>query len=349
MHYRVSVYNFFWKQFREQGWDFEVVTNRMQPQNRLSPAFPVEEIPFRFPLYRRALLKRRPDAVILFLHLKDCLFWPLLHWLKWRRIPFATWTKGRNLDDPGNALRNAMFNYSHRMSDALILYAADLVKYIPDSERRKVFTAGNTINFHDFPAIAESKNEIKRDLGIPFGKVVLFSGRMDVDGGRKRVDRLIEVFQDVGGRDAGAVIVGDGMREAWRARMNPRTTRYLGEIHDPENRGISRIFRMADVFCIPGHIGLGINQAFFWGLPVVTMEGRQSPEIGYLKSGRNGFLVPAGDVGQLRERLFHLIDRDDVREAFSRNAREDILREGSVEAMFRGFLDCVTYLEGSRA
>jgi glycosyltransferase involved in cell wall biosynthesis len=349
MHYRVSVYNFFWQEFGREGWDFEVLTNRMQPQNQNPPSFPVEEVPFRFDLYRRAILERRPDVVILFLHLKNPVFWPLLHWLKWKRIPFANWTKTRNLDDPDNPVRNALFNYTHRLSDALILYAADLVKYVSESQRHKIFTANNTINFHDFPEIRESKDEIKRDLDIPYDKVVLFAGRMNVDNGRKRVDRLIEVFRDVGGRNAGAVIVGTGMQEQWRHRMNPGTTRYLGEIHDPENRQISRIFKMADLFCIPGHIGLGISQAFYWGLPAVTMEGRQPPEIGYLKSGRNGFLVPQDDVSQLREKVFYLLDNDDVRESFGRNARADILKNGSVEGMFRGFLDCARYLEGCKA
>ena len=118
--------------------------------------------------------------------------------------------------------------------------------------------------------IEESPEAIKRDLGIPFEKVVLFAGRMGVDGGRKRVDDLIEMFRDIEGRDAGLVIVGSGMRPEWEKRMNPETTIYLGEVHDPDNRQIARIFTMADVFAVPGHVGLGLNQALFFGLPVVT-------------------------------------------------------------------------------
>ena len=86
MHYRVSVYNYFWRRFREDGYHFQVLTNRLQPQNQIAPQFPITEMPFRFRLYRRAILERRPAVVILFLHLKDKMFWPLVHWLKWRRI-----------------------------------------------------------------------------------------------------------------------------------------------------------------------------------------------------------------------------------------------------------------------
>jgi glycosyltransferase involved in cell wall biosynthesis len=340
MHYRVSVYNYFHRRFGEFGWEWMVLTDRVQPQNRLSPQFRLEELPFEFAKYRRRIRELNPDVVILFLHLKDRIIWPLIHWLKWSGIPFGEWTKVRNLDDP----ENLMFDYVHRLSDALILYSGDLVRYLPERQKRKVFVANNTINHADFPAIAESREEIKRSFGIPFRKVVLFAGRMDVDGGRKRVDHLIEIFRDTEGRDAGLVIVGSGMKPEWQARINPRTTLYLGEVHDPENRQIARIFTTADLCAIPGHVGLGLNQALFYGLPVITMEGNQPPEIRNLKPGRNGYIVPANDVAQLRQRVFELLDDDDRRAQFSSAAREDFSREASIEGMFQGFRQCVEFL-----
>jgi glycosyltransferase involved in cell wall biosynthesis len=129
-----------------------------------------------------------------------------------------------------------------------------------------------------------------------------------------------------------------------QARINPENTIYLGEVHDPANVAISRIFTMADVCSIPGHVGLGLNQAFFFGLPVVTEEGRQPPEIDYLENGRNGFIVPEDDVSELHRRLAFLLDNDDERARMSRNAREDIARRASIEGMFKGFLDCADYL-----
>jgi glycosyltransferase involved in cell wall biosynthesis len=344
MHYRVSLYNYFWKTFQEHGYNFEVLTNELQPQNRLQPLFPLEAAPFRFWSYRQAILARRPAAVILFLHLKDRILWPLIHWLKLVGIPFAFWTKVRNLDNVDDPLRNAFFNYVHRMSDALILYSADLMKYVPHAVQNKVFVANNTINFNDFPEIQESKAEIKRQLGIPFKKVVLFAGRMDVDGGRKRVDHLIEAFREMESRDSGLVLVGSGLKEEWKARINPRTTIYLGEVHDAQNMQISRVFKMADVCAIPGHVGLGLNQALYFGLPVVTEEGNHPPEIAYLQPGRNGFIVPSGDIALLREKIVYLLDNDWLREQFSTNARNDILKHASTEGMFQGFLKCVEFL-----
>ena len=126
--------------------------------------------------------------------------------------------------------------------------------------------------------------------------------------------------------------------------MNPANTRYLGEVHDPENRQISRIFKMADVCSIPGHVGLGLNQAFFWGLPMVTEQGNQPPEIEYLRDGENGFIVPEDDRRALRDRLLLLLDNDQERRRMSANARRDILTHASIEGMFDGFLSCVLYV-----
>jgi glycosyltransferase involved in cell wall biosynthesis len=348
MHYRVSVYNYFWSEFKRNGWEFSVLADCMQESNRNPLKFRLMQLPFRFGDYRKEICRIRPHAVILFLHLKDFIIWPLLHWLKLRRIPVAFWTKTRNLDDPDNKMRNALFNYVHHMSDALILYTEDLLRFVPEGDRHKVFVANNTINFHDFPEIAETKAEIKRQLGIPFKKVVLFVGRIEEGKNRKKVDHLIDIFRDLTRNDVGLVIAGSGLSEELKSRMNPKNTVYLGEVHDPENLRISRVFKMADICSIPGHVGLGLNQAFFFGLPMVTEEGKQPPEICYLKSGRNGYMVAEDDIEALQERILYLADNDEVRAQFSANAQSDILEHASVEGMFQGFLKCVNYLNNKR-
>ena len=106
---------------------------------------------------------------------------------------------------------------------------------------------------------------------------------------------------------------------------------------------------MADVFSVPGHVGLGLNQAFYWGLPVVTEDGSQPPEINYLINGRNGFIVPNNDLRDLKEKILYLLTEDLAREEFSKNAKEDILKHASIENMFNGFRKCVLTLTTSTA
>jgi glycosyltransferase involved in cell wall biosynthesis len=342
-HYRVSVYNYLHRRFRESGWELKVASDAMLRESPQRVKFDFQERKFRFFAYRALIRKKRPDAVIFHLHLKVPMFWTLAHWLRWKGIPVISWTKGANLDRADSRLRYEMFNYAHTLSDALILYSAKQTPYIKPRNRHKIFAANNTVNFEDYPEVFETREEIKAEFNIPFKKVVLFVGTMGIDGERKRVAHLIEIFRGLDRQDIGLLLVGGGMSEELKSRINPANTRLLGQVHDPDNRKISKLFKAADVFVVPGHVGLGVNQAFYWGLPVVTEQCLQPPEIQYLKDGRNGFIVSDNNIPELKERMLFLLDDDAVRAEFSRHAREDILKEASIEGMFQGFLQAVEY------
>lgn len=341
LHYRVSLYNYFWRRFRENCWNLKVLANSVPKQNQRPIQFELHEATFEFRRYIRLIKEANPDVVILFVHLKERILWSLIHWLKWNGIPVVYWSKGVNLDEPDNRLRRILSDYIHTLSDGILLYSANQMEFLKPTHRLKAIPANNTMNFADIPDIRESKEEIKTTLDIRFRKFVLFTGTMGLDGERKKVEHLIEVFRQMDRDDIGAVIVGAGMPESLQAKINPKNTLYLGEVYDPEELQISRLFKAADLFVVPGHIGLGLNQAFYWRLPVITERGRQPPEIHCLKSGRNGFIVPEGDLNQLREKILYLLENDAVRAEFSQHAREDILREAPTEGMFQSFYRAV--------
>lgn len=340
-HYRVSNYNYFARRFREEGWELFVRGNELQKNNPYPLEFDFKEMPFSFGDYRREIERIQPDVVIVFLHLKDLVIWPLLHWLKLRGTPVVYWNKGINLEVRNPGLRNLPFYYIHNLCDAIVLYSWHELTDIKPKNRRKVFIANNTVNFSAFPEVEASREEIKAEFKIPFEKVVLFVGRMRTV---KKVEHLIEVFNGIEEPGWGCVIVGDPMGYDLSALIRRDNVLCLGEIFDPDNVQISKLFKMADLFVIPGDVGLGMNQAFYWGLPVVTEDGLQPPEIHYLTPGHNGFVVPEGDVAELGRKTRALLQDDALRAEFSRNAREDILRDASIEGMFSGFLNCVQSL-----
>lgn len=342
-HYRVSVYNYLHRRFLECGWEFKVASNAMQRESKLQVKFDFREIEFKFLKYRQLINEIKPDVVLFHLHLKYRIFWSLIHWLKLKQVPVICWTKGANLDRAESKLRYHLFNYAHSLSDALILYSEKQTCYIKPRNRHKIFAANNTVNFEDYPEIKETREQIKAEFNIPFEKVVLFTGTMGIDGERKKVDHLIEIFRKLDRPDIGLVLVGGGMSDDRKARLNPKNTRYLGQIHDAKNLQISKLFKAADIFVVPGHVGLGLNQAFYWGLPAITEEGLQPPEIQYLKPGHNGFMVGENDLPGLKEKMLYLLDNDTVRTEFSRNAREDILKDASIEGMFLGFRKAVEF------
>lgn len=341
MHYRVPVYNYFWERFRERGWEFVVRANELQKANTHSLKFDFRETPFDFTAYKLEIERLEPEVVIVFVHLKDLMIWPLVHWLKLRGTPVVFWMKAKNYDKPNSIASRLLYGYMHSLVDGLILYSAHEMDLIAPRHRRKAFPANNTINFESYPVVPESRDEIKRELGIPFDKVVLSVGRMGAEGERKKVHHLIELFASIDTPGLGLVIVGSGVKAERLQTLNTKNTLYLGEVHDPQQIRISKIFKMADVFSIPGHVGLGLNQAFYWGLPVVTEAGGQPPEIHYLVSGRNGFIVPNNDKSELKRRILQLLNDDTLRAEFAANAKRDILANASIAGMFAGFRDCV--------
>jgi glycosyltransferase involved in cell wall biosynthesis len=345
-HYRVSNYNYFHRRFRENGWELIVRANELERRNPFAIDFDYRTMPFRFAPYRREIERIRPDVVILFLHLKDRVIWPLVHWLRWKRIPVVYWNKGVNLEVRNPGWRNRAFYHIHSACDGIILYSRHEISDIQPRNRHKVYVANNTVNFTAFPRVPDSRAAIKREFGIPFEKVVLFVGRMRPV---KKVDHLIHAFNSIREEGAGCVIVGDPLGTDLTRLIKRTNVLYLGEIHDPQNLQISKLFKAADLFCIPGDVGLGLNQAFYWGLPVVTEAGLQPPEIHYLTDGRNGFIVPENDIHALTERILRLLRDDALRAKFSRAAREDIRRDASIERMFQGFWSCVSALAGGRA
>jgi glycosyltransferase involved in cell wall biosynthesis len=348
MHYRVSVYNDFARRFRQRGYEFIVRADRLQKKNPHPVEFDFRAVPFRFSLYRKEIRALDPDIVILFLHIKDVIFFPLLYWLRLSRRPVLLWTKGANLDAPDSRIRAAAFHHLHTLADGLILYSPNETRFVKPKNRPKITYANNTINYLEFPEITASREEIKKEYGIPFKKTALFVGRMDAGGGRKKVDHAIRVFNTIENPDYGLVLVGSGFDGRLKSEIQGRNVLYLGEIYDPGNVQICKVFKMADVFLIPGHVGLGLNQAFALGLPVITEKGGQPPEIHYLISGRNGFLVEENDLDDLKAKVLYLLDNEQERARFAENAKRDILANASIEGMFGGFLDNIERVLGRR-
>lgn len=341
-HYRVSNYNYFARRFREEGYEFIVRANEIQKNNPVPPEFDFKIMAFRFGDYKNEIKRLKPQVVIVFLHLKDFIIWPLIFWLRFKGIKVVYWNKGINLEVRNPSLRrNLPFYLVHSICNAIILYSKYEIKDIRPGNRKKVFVANNTVNFSAFPEVKKSIAEIKAEFDIPFEKVALFVGRMRPV---KKVEHLIKVFNGVEDKGFGCVIVGDQMDYDLNALIKRDNIRYLGEIFDPENVQISKLFKMADLFVIPGDVGLGMNQAFYWGLPVVTEDGLQPPEIHYLTEGRTGFVVPEGDVSALKQKMLMLLRDDAMRNQFSENAIQDIHEQASIERMFKGFIECVRFL-----
>src|SRR5262249_22881003 len=128
-----------------------------------------------------------------------------------------------------------------------------------------------------------NKHKVLREFGIGTPKNIICMGRFQK---RKRVDQLVAAMKLINRPDIGLILVGPDT-EGVLGNVEGQNIYKLGPLYDDRRFDL---LSAADVYCLPGAVGLSIVDAFYCGLPLVTEEGDESAEIAYLKHGENGFL-----------------------------------------------------------
>lgn len=339
LHYREKIYNYFYDQFQKKGYDFQVISNNFQNVN-YKLKFTYYEEPFIIKHYITKIKQINPQYVILFLHLKDKIMLPIISYCKKNNISVIYWNHGVNLADPNNIIKNIVFHYIHNRCDALITYTPEMKKYFSKKNQKKLFVAYNTLNFTDInKENIANKETIKKKYGVKENKVILYISRMK---SYKRVDLLMDLF--AGMEDIAVVMVGPEFSEEQQKKVDSYSNLYyLGEKYGSD---VNEIYKMGDVFSTPGHIGLAMNEALFWGLPVILLQGNHAPEIYYMKNGKTGYL--AKDEADFKEYMIKLLNDDNRLEKMSQNCLKVYDKEVSIDRMFKGFMDAIEYCKRRR-
>lgn len=343
-HYRVPIYNYFYEAFGKDGYNFMVLTNKLQEDFEHQPKFDCIVKKPSFRNYKAVIKESEPAAVIFFMHLKDWVMWPMLYWLKSQKIPVIYWNHGVNLQDPDNRYKNILFYHLHDIADAIVLYSPNEEQYISSKNRDKISIGYNTLNFHEFPVIEKDKAALKAELNIPYKKVILFAARINP---ARRLDLLLDTYLDVRDYETGLVIVGGGeLSDRQKAIIDQdEGILYLGKVTDQVK--FNKLVKLSDVFTIPGKSGLAINQAFYWSVPYITTNVKQSPEIWYLVDGYNGFVADINKEDDYRNKLSKLLEDDELRETMAKNAAKTAREKAAIHKMFNGFSEAVNAVSTS--
>jgi len=255
---------------------------------------------------------------------------PVLVLAKMLRIKIIYWGHGRDLEDPKNPIKNAIYFFEYWMDDAIILYADHLRRYISRHFHSKTFIANNTLNMTIFNPVRQDREEVKKKYGIVAPKNIICMGRMQR---RKRIGDLYRAFQALELEGVGLILAGPD-NEGVLKEIDGQNVYKVGAVYGEESLDL---LAAADVCCLPGHVGLSIVDAFYCGLPMITERGLHAPEIMYLKEGINGFIVPSGDIGELTNKLRTLLTDKKSRHEFSLAARKEIMTNGHIDKLCKGF------------
>lgn len=338
-HYRIPVYGHLTRYLERYGFELIVTSAGIQSGNPHLIEFQYAKITLSVIKLLRFISRQRIDIVIFWVNLKHLYLFPTYFISKIiLRKKIIYWGHGRDLLDNEARIKNLAYAVQHAMCDAIILYAEHLKSYVLHRFHKKVFVANNTLCL-SYKGLTPgvTRESVLAEYGIHTKKNIICVGRMQK---RKKIEHLVEALAYMKRSDVGLILVGPDPNGVLN-KIEGNNIYKLGPIYGDKKFDL---LSSADLYCLPGALGLSIVDAFYCGLPIVTEEGDMSPEIMYLKNGANGFIVPRGDVRQLAAKLQLLLEDEKMRKRFSREARKEIITNGHIDKMCIGFSNALRFV-----
>lgn len=242
-----------------------------------------------------------------------------------------------------------------RSVEACVCYTEPIAEMLrPYVPAERLFVARNTLDTDILFALydtlaAEGRVAVRQRLGLPAEvPVLVFVGRLISSKG---TDQLLDVFSALRARGpAHLLVIGSGPErgamEARVARERIDDVHFLGAM--PAWADSAPYLYAADLMLMPGYLGLAVNHAFAFGLPVVSQVSPDpavrfhSPEVAFVQPGENGLLASCGNPEALLAAVEKVL-ADRIR--FSRNAYAYARTHLTIDQMVDGLVAAVRYVE----
>ncbi len=364
-HYRVPLFRRLYSEF---GWP--VVTARQPPKGSHlelveDEAF-IRPFELEFPdpdnLYRvnvpvgQILRDTKAEAVIAEFSLRMTSSYYLLARRRLRSAPITVfWSHGYNMERGLAGLKPWLYQLPRigllKLADAHLCYSEEGVEFLSRFfPRDRLFLVPNTLDLAPMRELAKRIGHVEPP-GMPH---LLTIGRMLPD---KNFPMLIKVFKQFRKSfpDAKLTIIGDGPAMAQvREAAGPdaaESVRLAGREYQEEN--LARYFLSADLVVFPGAVGLSVNHALSYGIPVMAFDRvpggpKHHPEIAYVRDGVTGHRIPDFSEDALLRALIDFFCRyGSPRSHFAEPIRQFADREMTLARMIAGFAQLRSFLRQS--
>jgi L-malate glycosyltransferase len=219
----------------------------------------------------------------------------LLRTVTKKRIAF--WGHGINMQDKHNSVGNKIKKLYSNRCDWWFAYTNNVKKTILENgfHGENITVVNNAIDTRSLSetyvkVTSKELEEIQKYHKIGNGPIGLYCGGMYKE---KRLDFLIEACLKIKESipDFEMIFIGAGPEEdkVKNASLEHAWIHYVGPKF---NNDKVPYFKMADVFLMPGLVGLAILDSFAMQAPLITTNyPYHSPEIEYLENGTNGIMT----------------------------------------------------------
>ena len=239
------------------------------------------------------------------------------------RIPFILWTSlWAHPSTPAHLLSWPLTVALYRRSDAVVTYGKHVTGYVSQYRRGNIFEAPQAVSAREFARDvgADERAAARAAMGAPDDQfLLLYVGRLEREKG-------VEVLLDAWSRCDGGVLalVGQGP-------LRPRgdSVHALGAV---ERDALPAYYAAADATVLPSirtatflePWGLVVNEAMHQGTPPIASDAVGAAAGGLVRDGRNGLVVPAGDVDALAARIRALASNATLRSELGAAAAHDV-------------------------
>lgn len=306
IHYRVPFYALIREILKEKGIKFNLIygqgdSSEIKKQDTvdLPWATKIQNTYFPLKLFWQPYLSLVKNADLLII---DQAFHSLSNYLaviqaRHCKQKIAFWGFSRNYRVPCNSFRNIIKKIYNMKCDWWFCYTENEKKNIEKNgfppncitslqnsiDTRTLMQISATISPEDIETLRNKEN-------IGKGPVAIYCGGIYKE---KRIDFLLQACRRIRERipTFELIIIGAGadVHEIIDEVNQHNWIHYAGPRFGREK---TLYFKMADIFLLPGLVGLAILDSFVMGVPLITMKNAShGPEIEYLINGENGLMT----------------------------------------------------------
>ena len=300
--YREPIYEKLRIELREVGYDLYVFVDSSNcDESRNIDRDYIISLKYNLTNFITVVVTYRPSTIIQFVWLRYKFILPFMIFMRLASVPVIVWSHGINLQRRDGFLNRLPYLVRQLLAKALIIYTPNELKYIVFNKAR-TFIANNTLAFDEIDANV-LRRYYKSTPYVNNKKVILSVARWNVNN---RDISDVQNLADMVGDDYLFVIVGSGISSECSKQLQRRANiKLLGPITDSKLMDIW--YHVADIFVMPGAIGLAINQSFYHGVPILLKDVPHGPEYYYFEDKVNGRLY--GKDRPIQEEL-RLIEQD---------------------------------------
>lgn len=305
------------------------------------------------------LLRNRPNVVMAISNTTQITEYLALIICRLAGIPFVWWTHGYDhMPHRIPLIRKIKASYVEfffRLSTRVVTFSQEGKAYLTGRgiENSKMFVAPNTLDTDKLIRLRQEVSkehpvdQLKDELGFRREDfVLLFVGRLYKE---KRADEAVGSFEKAYSvdRDLRLVIIGEGeertsLETLVASRNLQHVVQFKGAIYD--DKEISKWFTIASVYLMPGALGLGLIHAFCFGLPVLAESGAgHGPELQYLRTDYNGYLVTRGGTQELADKIVLLHNDTALLAKLSMNCLRTVDTEANSRVMISQLMKALTF------